>query len=413
MHRVRRFVPAALLAVLLAGPAWGQTELLVLEPRSPFLSAAETDQLASALRAQAEGYPDLELQPPIAWKALAGQAGCQGTAAACLAAMGRAREADRVLFSQLQKLPGRRLLELRLIDAASGRQLAKARLRVRRGPAGLRRALRQGWLRLFGRRVACRLRVEANAADVPILLDGQPLGRTPLRVVRRLRPGKHTLSARHPDYQVARRQIRVRPGRCGRRIRFRLELRPEATDIPPVALVASADEPVAAADEPGSGAPKGSGAPGVAEDDEPVAAADEPGSGAPKGSGGLKTGAERPALEEPVATADKPVSGAPAVADDDEPGSGTPKAADGSIAGPLLRRDSAAGPERPEPYVPGPETAAEPEPAAEGAPVYQRWWFWTAIGAAVAAGVVTGTVLGLEDGGGGIPADQGRVSVQF
>lgn len=356
--RIRRFVPLALLGLLLAGPARGQVELLVLEPRSPFLSAAETDQLDNALRAQAEGYPDLELQPPVAWKALADQAGCQGSATACLAAMGRARDADRVLFSQLQKLPGRRLLELRLIDAASGRQLAKARLRVRRGPPGLQRALRQGWVRLFGRRVACRLRVEANAADVPIRLDGQPLGRTPLRVVRRLRPGRHTLSAHHPDYQVARRRLRVRPGRCGRRIRFRLELRSEPADIPPVALVASADEP-------------GSGAPGVAEDEGP-------------GSGGLKTGAEQPELEEP---------------------------GDDSIAGPLLRREPAAEPERPAPYVP--KAAAEPEPADEGAPVYQRWWFWTAIGAAVAAGVVTGTVLGLDDGGGGIPAGQGRVSVQF
>jgi hypothetical protein len=403
--RIRRFVPLALLGLLLAGPARGQVELLVLEPRSPFLSAAETDQLESALRAQAEGYPDLELQPPIGWQALAGQAGCQGTAAACLAAMGRARDADRVLFSQLQKLPGRRLLELRLIDAANGRQLAKARLRVRRGQPGLRRALRQGWIRLFGRRVACRLRVEANAADVPILLDGQPLGRTPLRVVRRLRPGKHTLSARHPDYKVARRRLRVRPGRCGRRIRFQLELRPEAADIPPVALVASADEPGASADEPGSGAPKGSGASGIAEDKGP-------------GSGGLKTGTERPELEEPGA-ADEPVASADepgASADEpgasaDEPGSGAPKAGDDSIAGPLLRRRPAAEPERPEPYVP--KAAAEPEPADGATPVYQRWWFWTAIGAAVAAGVVTGTVLGLDDGGGGIPSGQGRVSVQF
>src|SRR5262249_54867086 len=40
-------------------------------------------------------------------------------------------------------------------------------------------------------------------------------------------------------------------------------------------------------------------------------------------------------------------------------------------------------------------TSPAREPAAEGAPspVYKRWWFWTAIGAAVAGAAVVGVVV--------------------
>jgi hypothetical protein len=34
--------------------------------------------------------------------------------------------------------------------------------------------------------------------------------------------------------------------------------------------------------------------------------------------------------------------------------------------------------------------AAVPAPASTPAPVYKKWWFWTAIGAVIVAGVVIG-----------------------
>jgi len=37
-------------------------------------------------------------------------------------------------------------------------------------------------------------------------------------------------------------------------------------------------------------------------------------------------------------------------------------------------------------------TSTAPKSAGQ-APVYKRWWFWTAIGAVVAGGVVTAVVL--------------------
>ena len=37
--------------------------------------------------------------------------------------------------------------------------------------------------------------------------------------------------------------------------------------------------------------------------------------------------------------------------------------------------------------------SAPPGAPAAAAPVWTRWWFWTGIGAVVAAGVVTGVVV--------------------
>jgi hypothetical protein len=34
-------------------------------------------------------------------------------------------------------------------------------------------------------------------------------------------------------------------------------------------------------------------------------------------------------------------------------------------------------------------------------PLRKKWWFWTTLGLVAAAGVTTGLVLGLHDGGGG------------
>ena len=40
-----------------------------------------------------------------------------------------------------------------------------------------------------------------------------------------------------------------------------------------------------------------------------------------------------------------------------------------------------------------------PEPAKTGHPVYERWWFWTGVGAVVIAGAVTAIVLTRHSGG--------------
>jgi tetratricopeptide (TPR) repeat protein len=53
-------------------------------------------------------------------------------------------------------------------------------------------------------------------------------------------------------------------------------------------------------------------------------------------------------------------------------------------------------------------TAPPPPPAEESAPVYKRWWFWTAVGVAVAAGTVGGLYAAGAIGGSKDPSCAGR-----
>jgi len=45
------------------------------------------------------------------------------------------------------------------------------------------------------------------------------------------------------------------------------------------------------------------------------------------------------------------------------------------------------------PAVAAASTAPAPGPESPSRPVYQKWWFWTLIGAAVVGGVVAGVVV--------------------
>jgi len=63
------------------------------------------------------------------------------------------------------------------------------------------------------------------------------------------------------------------------------------------------------------------------------------------------------------------------------------------------------GPARPDPGDSVADRAAqavrEPPapPVPDSPPVYKSWWFWTAVGGAVAAGVVAGAVIGTRPDG--------------
>jgi hypothetical protein len=387
--------------VLLSCPARGQVRVLVLEPQSPFLPASQLASLTKNLADMAGEYPDLERVDSPGIAALQKNAGCSNTSPKCLRAMGRTAGAQRVLFTQVQKLPGRHLLLMRLIDVASGRQLKQARLRTRQGRAALRNSLTQAFRNIFGVLSDVRLEINANIEDADISLDGRPLGKTPLVITSKLNSGRHSLSALHDDCEPAEYAFQIKPGRNLVRHRFDLRLLQAADDIAPVALVPR----VALADGPGAGKLK---------DEEPGAGKlkdEEPGAGKLKdeepGAGKLKD-------EEPGAGKLKDEEPGAGKLKDEAPGKA--KAADDSIAGPLLRKRPDDGATRPNtglgflPEQPGdPKPAPEPEPDR---PIYKAWWFWTAIGAVAVAGAVTGTVLGLA-GDEGIASGRGRVNIHF
>ena len=65
------------------------------------------------------------------------------------------------------------------------------------------------------------------------------------------------------------------------------------------------------------------------------------------------------------------------------------------------------------PPDPRPQPAATPA-AAESTPVYKRWWFWTIVGGVVAAGVVTGVVVGTSSSArAAVPTGAPRATITF
>ncbi len=401
MNLARTLTWPILAAVLLAaGPAGAQIKLLLPEPDSPFLKPGQRAELHGLLKAKAGDYPDLELVEAPGLEDLRAQAGCKGSAPKCLAAAGRVVGAEQILFVQIQRLPGRQMMIFQLVDAASSRRLKQIRQRARNGMLALHRATGQGWVKMFGLRVDCRVQVSANVEDAEVSLDGLAAGSAPVTIRRKLRTGRHTVRVRHPDYLLGEKKFRARARSCRANLRFNLKLKPKGDDIPPVALVGPPVTP------PGPG--------GKLKDDGPGEKLKDDGPGEK-----LKDDGPGTKLKDDEPGGKLKDDGPIAKSKDDGPkddGPGGKLKDDGpedtSIAGPLLRRKPVADKLVVEkPFLPKDEKP-EPEPGDQ-TPIYKEWWFWTAVGAVAVAGVATGLGIGLSGGGDSIPSGKGRLTLEF
>ena len=228
MNLARPLAWWALAAILsIAAPAAAQIKLLVPEPTSPFLKAGQKAEVHAAFKAKAADYPDLEVLDAPSLADLKTKAGCKNDKPKCLAAAGRQAGAEQILFVKIQRLPGRQMVILQLLDAASGRRLKQVRQRARSGMPALRKAAGQGWVKLFGLRVDCQVKVTANVDGATVTLDGQPAGQVPVTVRRRLRTGRHTVRVRHPDYLLGEKKFRAKARGCRANLRFMLKLKPK------------------------------------------------------------------------------------------------------------------------------------------------------------------------------------------
>lgn len=384
-------------SVLWAAPAWAQIRLLVLDPQSPFLSADQLSALGQTLSKQAADYEHLQLLEASDLKTLQKKAACKNTSNQCLRSIGRTNGAQRVLFTQVQKLPGRHLLLMRLLDVRSGKLLKQSRQRTRTGSDAMNKALIKGWISLFGRLVECSLEIKSNVADAEIRLDGRPIGQPPLLIKRKLVAGPHTLTGLHADYKPLERRITIMAKQPKMRINMNLKLKPPVDDIAPVALVSGIKPPGPKTPAPEDDGPTGIKLGGGDKDDDP--ADGEPGTGKLKGD-------KDDSSAQPIITKLDPKP----VKLDPKPVKVDPKP-DGPIAGPLLKNKLEKKPVLEKPFLPKEKNEPEPLPPASK-PIYKKWWFWSAIGAAVVAGVVTGTVVGMSDSD-GIPSGKGRVLIDF
>jgi len=353
-----------ILPILLAGvPAGGQeagpTRILVLNPESRVLSPKKLRDLGKHLRSLIRRYPSLEVKeiPSLQFKVMKRKAKCKGSEAECLVNIGKQAGVSRLLHSEVQKLPGRYLAVMKLVDVDQGQLLETSRQRARRRIDSLRSALLKGWVDIFGPLIRSQIQVSANIAGADVFLDGRNIGKTPLVLTKDLGKGSHIIEVTHIDYLPARQEIQVTKGR---------KLKVAVTLENKSAAVAVAEPPVEGKKL------------GDKEEKDPAKLLPPP--------------PPPPPVEEKKLLEEKKVVGEKKVIEEEK------------VDRPFLPSFETIG---------GVEKKEEEEVAvAESQPIYKQWWFWTAVGAVVTGGVV-GLVVGLTVEDDGIPSGKGRVVIEF
>lgn len=332
-----------LLGGLLAGPVSKAqtatpTRVLVLNPESPYLGAGKLAGLGKHLRSLARRYSSLEVIEARGLGApeLRLRARCTGAKPRCLVKMGERAGVQKLVHTSIQKLPGRYLVVMTMVDVEQGAMIERARKRARRTMDSLRSVMLQGWVDLLGPLYRSQVVVRANVRGAEVFLDGRRVGTTPLVLTKELSKGTHVIELRHEGYAPLRRELQVGAGKD-----YTIEAQLEEKQAP----------------APLVGAKLGGGK----ED-------------------------RTPPLEEPPL-----VQGEEA----ERPGAGGEEPA-GKQAGQAPDKkaflpDPAGARQTASPGLAGEHRAR---------PFYTRWWFWTAVGAVVAGSVTAGLVLGLPEGGG-------------
>lgn len=353
------------------GPAWGQeagpSKILVLNPESRVLSPNKLRDLGKHLRSLIKRYPSLDVKeiPSLQFMVMKRKAKCQGSETECLVLIGKQAGVNRLLHSEVQKLPGRYLAVMKLVDVDEGRLMETTRKRARRRIDSLRSALLKGWVDLFGPLIRSQIRVSANVSGADVFMDGRNIGKTPLILTKDLGKGTHIIEVTHIDYLPARQEIQVSKGR---KLMVAVTLEKKSTAVavappppppPPPAVVEGKK---------------------IGDKEEKDTADQLPPPPPPPPVEGKKVVEEKKVIEEKKVAEVKKVD---------------------------------------QPFLPSFETIGGVEKQKEedvalapSKPIYKQWWFWTAVGAVVTGGVV-GLVVGLTVEENGIPSGKGRVVIEF
>jgi hypothetical protein len=332
-----------------------EKKLLVLDPQSALMEAKQLADLGETLYRSVGEYRKLNVLKRPNLSGLHSQARCKSTENKCLQAMGKAAGAHWVLHTQIQKLAGRQLILMKLLDTAKGRQIRQFRQRTRQELRDIKKTLKKGLESLFGRLVACRIRVKANVDDALVRMDGRRMGRTPLTLRGKFVMGKHLIKVNRKDYQPRVRTISIRPAKRRLDLLFALELKGSRELHAPKSKdetgVKTADANAFLASDPPAGGAS-----------DPVALPKDPEEATVPGQKAL--GVVSPVDERPVEK-------------------------------PLLSKT-----------VPD----FTPPVGVSDAPYYKKWWVWAALGVLVVAGTV-GAVVGFS--GNGDNSSDGRITIKF
>jgi PEGA domain-containing protein len=362
MNRLKVLVGLVVLLLAFSGPRAaaqesGPLKILVLDPESKFFKSKKLTEFGNHLRSLAARYASLSVLkvPSMSNKQLRAKARCSDSKPACLVKIAKLVKASRILHSEIQKLPGRYLVVMRMVDAKTSLVIEQTRVRSRKDSESVRNSLLRGWVDLQGPLVRSQMKVTSNVTGADVFLDGRKIGRTPLVLMKDLNKGTHVVELKHPGYRDAKQKVEVGKA-SGLKVNIKLEK-----------VLAQVDDSVSTTkigsgkDEPG----------------EPTRPAIAP-------LGHKLSDSKEPIKDTKVLATKKPLEPVAAISLD-------------------------------KPYVPTNDEnrTTDPEPiVTSSSPIYKKWWFWTAIGVVVAGGV-TGLAVGLTAGGSSIPDGHGRVAIEF
>ena len=164
-------------------------------------------RVTEVLRAQLAAVPGFTLVPQAKVDAVARQdatlASCTA-APKCAAKVGQALSAPRVVTGVLSTVGDARSLDLRLVDVATATVKRRVAESWTGGADSLLAAMRTAATKLLApKRYQGRVALTVSAKDVKVYLDGDYLGRTPMRPFP-VSPGRHALRLAadgYPDFQ--------------------------------------------------------------------------------------------------------------------------------------------------------------------------------------------------------------------
>lgn len=190
----------SLLATLLAAAPTLQAPARPVVALLPLRSLGVPQEIARALEAtlrnELAALPEAKLAPDEAVaKELKAELGCEERLSCAAAAASRAG-AHELIVGTASQLGDVYMVDLKLVDARSGVEIRRATHPVSGAQEVLLEALRSAAVELLApARFAGSLRIEVlGAAGSLVFVDGQPVGRAPLKdPISGLVPGQHTL----------------------------------------------------------------------------------------------------------------------------------------------------------------------------------------------------------------------------
>ncbi len=186
---------------LLATPAAAQTRLALWRLKPLGLDARTAERLEELLRAEAGRIKGFSLQPAAETEAIlsrpenAALRTCGGETE-CLTRIGVTLGADRLITGIIGALGEDYTFDLKLVNSATGREERRINEALSGREDLLIPAIRQALYKLAAPDlVTGSIIIEVPVAEAEVLVDGKPVGKTPLAApVTGLKPGPHRLT---------------------------------------------------------------------------------------------------------------------------------------------------------------------------------------------------------------------------